>query len=595
MASFRPIGIWHPTRLDGKPAWVRPEPGPFPDHYATRRVLKLERNRPNRVCFFGESAAAGYLLAPEVTPAQVLEMRLGPEWEVVDLARTNERIGSLLETLEASLQLEPDILVVFTGNNWNLLETPQWSPLFPRPAARQRFAETVQARGLAGPVEEARSVVSERAARLFRAITATRIRTVVVIPEVNLADWTTRDPIPWLPEGVPAVNRWHALLARAEGALAQGRPARAREGARALLALDGGVSPTGFDLLSQAALRLGRVEEATLAARAGADSAHAPLLAQLAAPRARPFDQELLVKGSRRAGCEVVDLRETFAGRFGSCVGRGAFYDYCHLTPEGVDAAMTAVALRVGGESTSEPLRVPRAIEARAALGAAIHGAHRGAGGDIIRYWLERALEGSPETLTRLHDLVEARISASPAVFTAGQFRDAPLSPQEGWRWPHLDAEILHAASGLRDIRVLPDSPGQSRIELWNPLERFLPDVLEHRDDHGRSVVRAPWPRTDLALLAFGPCTVELVLRGRGRVGLFGWGHRLGTATLEGTWTRWAVALDVEPGLHRLTLRWPLPRPGQSPGLAEALQDLGEGFEHPIHPVFGEIHDMRVG
>ena len=86
MASFRPIGIWHPTRLDGKPAWVRPEPGPFPDHYATRRVLKLERNRPNRVCFFGESAAAGYLLAPEVTPAQVLEMRLGPEWEVVDLA-----------------------------------------------------------------------------------------------------------------------------------------------------------------------------------------------------------------------------------------------------------------------------------------------------------------------------------------------------------------------------------------------------------------------------------------------------------------------------------------------------------------------------
>ena len=40
------------------------------------------------------------------------------------------------------------------------------------------------------------------------------------------------------------------------------------------------------------------------------------------------------------------------------------------------------------------------------------------------------------------------------------------------------------------------------------------------------------------------------------------------------------------------TLRWPLPRGGEVSDLEGALRELGRGFEHPIHPVFGEIHDM---
>src|SRR5690349_6737480 len=35
-----PISIWQPTEIDGGRAFVRPDPGPFGDHYAIRKVLR---------------------------------------------------------------------------------------------------------------------------------------------------------------------------------------------------------------------------------------------------------------------------------------------------------------------------------------------------------------------------------------------------------------------------------------------------------------------------------------------------------------------------------------------------------------------------
>ena len=140
----RPISIWQPETRDGEAVFVRPEPGPFSDHYSARRVIPARCPRRRRLCLLGESTAAGYLLAPHLTPAVVLERRLGDGWEVVDLARTNERLASLADTAEAALQLTPDRFVVFAGNNWNLLETPEWSPYLPSTVARREIAERLR-------------------------------------------------------------------------------------------------------------------------------------------------------------------------------------------------------------------------------------------------------------------------------------------------------------------------------------------------------------------------------------------------------------------------------------------------------------------
>src|SRR6185295_2526663 len=122
----------------------------FGDHYATRKVLRPKQAElPLRVALFGESAAAGYLYAPHLTPAQVLEGQLrsiggSADFEVIDLARTNERLASLAQTVRAALQIQPDVLVIYAGNNWNLLETPEVSPYAASVAARLDYAKALR-------------------------------------------------------------------------------------------------------------------------------------------------------------------------------------------------------------------------------------------------------------------------------------------------------------------------------------------------------------------------------------------------------------------------------------------------------------------
>ena len=80
-----PISIWQPQEIDGETVWVRPDPQPLGDHFAATRVLRRKKAElPLRVVLFGESAAAGYLYAPHVTPAQVLERHLHPLGELAD-------------------------------------------------------------------------------------------------------------------------------------------------------------------------------------------------------------------------------------------------------------------------------------------------------------------------------------------------------------------------------------------------------------------------------------------------------------------------------------------------------------------------------
>lgn len=193
----RPISIWRPVFRDGALGFERPAPHPLGDHHAARRRL-VAAKAPGRVrvCFFGESVAAGYLYAPHQTPAEVLERQLqGSEdegYEVVDLARTNETLDGMLGTLESSLQLAPDLLVIFTGNNWNLLETPAVSPYVPSVRARQRLALALRRAGLAGVAELARRDLAAKVNAVWARVAALARRhevpVVVVIPEVNLAD-----------------------------------------------------------------------------------------------------------------------------------------------------------------------------------------------------------------------------------------------------------------------------------------------------------------------------------------------------------------------------------------------------------------------
>lgn len=644
-ASFprgpHPISIWQPTEIDGERAFVRPDPGPFGDHYASRKVLRPKSTElPLRVAFFGESAAAGYLYAPHLTPAQVLEEQLraagGHEnFEVIDLARTNETLAGLRETVRSSLQIQPDVLVLFVGNNWNLLETPEVSPYAPSVRARQEVALALRDGGIGGPVELARGRLRDAARATFEEIAlftqAVGIPVVVILPEVNLADWETRQPVPWLPRGGTA--RWHASYRIALDLLARGDAAGAAGMTERMLELDGGVCSSTWRLRGLARRELGDEAGALEAWRAEVDSAAYPTLAFLSAPQATTLARDLLREAARRHGFVPVDLPALFAEHTGSLLpDRRLFLDYCHLTVEGIRIAMAGVAaevLRLSGmiegepdwrtvlASTPEPRIAPEA-EATARLGAAIHGAHRlltvGPKRPILEHWCAAALDVSPGIAETFLDLVEARIAPCPAVLTSAQQRNLAspyrLLLQHGWQWDHLDAEVLSALGSLLDgeeisRRVLRRALSSSGVDLadpywhWEPLERFFPEVMRFEDIAERATLRSPWPETSFCLVVDGSREVELELTARAPAGNCGEvevsvdGRAMGTLRVGERWTKSRLRLTAGAGLHRLTLRWPdLPATGGDNPLVPAIERLELGLPADLHPVFGEVWSL---
>lgn len=647
-----PIGIWEPREIDGELAFIRPAPLPLGDHHAVTPVLRPKKAElPLRVAFFGESVAAGYLYSPHLTPAGVLEEQLqalggSDAFEVIDLARTNETIPTLLATVRSSLQIQPDVLVLFVGNNWNLLETPEVSPYVPSVAARQRYAAALKAAGIQGPVrraeEQLRETVREGFDFLALLTRAVGIPVVVVLPEVNLADWETRQPVPWLPGDGTA--RWYELYEQAVQALDREAWEEARTAAREMLDLDGGACPTAHRILARAALGLGDLDTARQEAQAEVDAASYSTLAFLSAPQATTTARELLRTEARRHGFVCVDLREIFAAHTGSPLpDRRLFLDYCHLTAEGIQVAMAAVTAQVldlsgmieeapdwrGVLQQAPSPRVSPEAEATARLGAAIHSAHRlltvGPKGPILEHWLERALDASPEIEEAMLDLIEARCAPCPAVLTGAQQRNL-VSPyrlqlQHGWQWDSLDADLIEALGAVLDRRGRPAQDTIRKMLLehhairddgtelavpavyhWDPLERFYPEVMNFEDLSRRATYRSPWPESSFCLICDGSREILLDLTARlpqvslsRPVKIQINATTIGQIELTSNWTRHTLRIEREqlrPGLNRLTLRWPPPPPIGEAALQAAVERLESGIAADLHPVFGEVFSL---
>ncbi len=660
----RPISIWQPRRRDGDLVFERPDPHPLGDHFARRRTLTAVRAPGTaRICYFGESAAAGYLYAPHFTPAEALERQLcaaagDGSWEVVDLARTNETLGSLVAALERSLQLDPDLLVIFAGNNWNLLETPEVSPYAPSVHARQHYALALRRGGLAGVAELARRDLATKAeaalARVAELAGRAEAPVIVVVPEVNLSHWHDRQPPPWLASprrgaseaqsrrGASGTRsdgsrRWHEVYAEAGEHLAAGRGEAALDRAAVMLELDGGLCPTTHRVRAEALTVLGRGEEARRACEAEVESGHYATQCFLGVPRASRRVAEILRRESARHGFAVVDLPRLFSEHAGPRPGSDLFLDYCHLSAEGIELAMAAVAAAILEQCTGEPVHVaPRrpgvepAVEAVACLGAAVHGAHRllavRGKRTYLERWCRRALEADPAVAAAMRDLLEARCVPGPAVLTAAQQRNLAsghrLLLQHGWRWQNLDADLIEAliealedagheirgdvgALLLKHHGVSPEGVDLSRPPyLWEPLERFFPEAMAPRGYTGRATYRSPWPESGFCLIADEGVDVQLdvTLRlpsiegapeaRRGDVTLYLDGQAFASVSAGESWSRHTVRLPPSRRprpIHRLALAWPpLPAAGDA-ALESAIRRLENGVEADLHPVFGEV------
>lgn len=647
---MNPISIWQPSEKDGRPVWERPQPELLGDHYAAERYLwPKTADSPRRICFFGESVAAGYLYAPHVTPAKVLAGQLNfaagaGAYEVIDLARTNETLAGLVETVESAMQLEPDVLVIFWGNNWNLLETPEWSPYLPRVGGRRRYAEQLKAGGLEAVIETAAKERLQKAWLALAEIGAmaqeAAVSVILVVPEVNLADWENCQPVHWL-DGA-ALERWYACLDDSRQALREQDWERAASLAYQMLNLDGGLCPTAYRLLVKANIGLGRLDVARKAAEAETGTGHYAAMAFLAAPQAGPADQEILRRAAGFHGFSLVDLPKIFAGE-GALPGRELFLDYCHLTVEGMRVAMGAVAaavLQLGGKERAERPKSIKALPQPAAgnealatahFGAAIHNAHRlGAVTDkqaLLVHWCRKALTDSPGIYQAMIDFVAARGWAYPAVMTAEQQRlfNSPylLQHQHGWKYSHMDAAMIGAilialaeweprrAEAALEVLVKNAALGEEWVSLLDgyydaePLRRFFPELIPTPDLTGWAIYRAAWPVSKFCWVMDGSADINLEINARlskpvgdgSKVELLVNGRRVGEMTVGLSWTRYEGVVDgrfLQCGINELAVRWPFPVVKKEAVWGEVIGRLERGLETTLHPVFGEIERLRV-
>lgn len=644
-----PISIWQPEFAGDELAFVRPPILPLGDHYADRiSFLKHKKAGTTRICFFGESVATGYLYAPLVSPAKLLEHFLAATctdapFEVIDLARTNETLDGLLATVESTAQLQPDILIIFGGNNWTMLETPELSPYFPEIEARRLFAQTLRTDGMSGLVQEANWRVIQKARAVFSRIEAIAktlgSRVILITPEVNLADWENRQACPWLPGS--GTTEWYPLFEKAQKALQKKNWAKAIQAAWDMEQLDGSLCPTTYRLLYHAFLGQGDTALARQAAQAEVDSNRYVGLCFLGAPQINSGFRKLQQKIADQHQFARVDLSEIFERHTGSCLpGRRMFLDYCHLTLEGIQVAMAATAMKVIQvldrpekhlewssllKSTPE-YPVSSEADATAKFGAAIHSAHRLLGindsGEILQHWCNAALAASPGIQEAMLAFFAYRIKPMPAILTSAQHQNfhSPyvLMMQHGLKYNYIDAPLLKVLEQLIQIPQEMVQAFESRpidlahppFYLWAPVERFYPEAMQVQHLPGQAFFRAAWPESSFALLhARGlSLQLEMILRLPTIPGWIGKrqnklkikidGRAVATVSVDEKWTK--VVLPIGPiysssQILQLSLAWPPLPPCGSEAIEGAIKRLEQGQIADLHPIFGEVFSLQLG
>lgn len=646
--EFSPISIWQPS-FDGEElAFVRPPILPLGDHYADCiSFLQQKKAGTTRICFFGESVATGYLYAPVVSPAKILDHFLAATcgsapFEVIDLARTNETLGGLLATVESAAQLRPDVLIIFVGNNWTMLETPELSPYFPEVEARLFFAQTLRADGMSGLVQEANWRVIQKATAVFSRIAAISkalgSKVILITPEVNLADWENRQACPWLPGN--CTTEWYQFFEKAKKALQKESWAPAIQAGWEMEKLDGSLCPTTYRLLYRAFL--GQREEALAreVAQAEIDCNRYVGLCFLGAPQINSGFRKLQQKIAEQHQFARVDLPSIFEQHTGSCLpGRRMFLDYCHLTLEGMHVAMAATAIEVIRvldrpeqyldwpsllKSASE-YPVAAETDATAKFGAAIHSAHRllsiDKDNEILKYWCSAALDASLGIQEAMLAFFAARINPIPAVLTAAQHQNFnspyPLLMQHGLKYNYLDAPLLKVLEQLLDIpEAIKESMDCTHTELihppfylWAPVERLYPEAMQVPSLPGQAFFRATWPNSSFALpmVVSTALQLEITLRlptipgwerkRRGKVLVKIDENPIAKVWVNEKWTK--IVLPIKPiqsssCIARLSLIWPALPPCGNEALEGALKRLESGQLADLHPVFGEVFSLKI-
>ena len=637
------VGIWErKIEEGGKSAFVR-RLDTIDEWNFWANIGRIEpKGNKLRVLFMGESVARGYLYDPAFTPAMALQMILDRQFgegeiEVIDLARTSIRY-QIREIAISARELEPDIAIIFAGNNWGTT-----APTFPDVV---RIDQGLASDGIAGLKRVSEDYIERTGTCVVRDIASAYkekgIPLLWIIPEFNLGDW--REPstnAPYLPGDLNA--EWLSLYEQAQAAFSNGELETAERLARRMIEIDRGTVVTGFYILADCRKLAGDLDGARTYLEQARD-AKSWDWSTANIPKPHTITQQLLRRESESCGYEVVDLPALLKQYLnGEIPDRRLFVDYCHHTTEGIQIAMGAAASFVlrslkGVEAPwyaliSDQIAPSNETEAEASFLAAIHNAHLWQSYEVVRHFCRRAVALSPHIVDLMLSYIDLQThNAAPMHMSQPEENilrvGSPLIHHYLFsnNDVRLDRVLLGAiAEALEEAGV----PAQDRLDrarreehsvkdqeidllgyyfysasqqpqeldgiAW-PANRFIYDVRYYRaywsysrflfvGEAGRPVDLAltcrlpkPAPRED---------KITIDLNGEPQVEI----------PVSTDWTSWNISLPgeaVRDGLNEILVHWPMPEFRSAEALNKVALKLCYRKFPDLYPVFGEIHSFKA-
>ena len=634
------VGIWAPKVVNGKLSFVRRMEAMAEWTYWAD-VSRIEaKGEKIRVLLIGESVARGYLYDPVFNPALALQMMLDAQFgegkvEVIDLARTN--LGfQIVDVAINALQTEPDIAVVFAGNNWSISE--------PLPSELAEIDQAIATHGIAGAKPAIDNQLARTAERIVDELcTAYRnkgVPLVWMIPEFNLRDW--RDPLtnaPFLPDGL---NReWLAVLDEAQSALADRDFARATQLAQRLIEIDGGLCVAGYYILADCSRAANDIDGERKYLSLARDATSWDL-SKTIVPRPYSVMQDAVREETSKHDIQVVDLPALFKEYLKDGIpDRRLFLDYCHLTSEGIQVAMGAAASCIMRALTridrpwhtflDEKVAPSAETEAEASFLAAIMNAHCAQPFELVEHLCRRALHYSRDVGWWMLDYLELqtrssvpmrmseteekmRREGSPLMLNLLRLNKKRLDP---FLLKVIVAELekmgLDARERVERICLEEHSVTRGETDLLDyyycaaaneDRELAWLKVTDPRYRPEAEFYRAYQPESRFIFVSEAGCAVRLSLTCRlpGATSEKAVAIRLNgkpqVQLIAGSeWTTSDLNLPgdtVRTGLNEIAIGWPMPEFDTGSALEKARLKLIERKFPDFFPVFGEIHSFTA-
>lgn len=405
------VGIWKKKILNGSEVYQR-DIEKYSEWHSWANVNQLpSKSDKKRIVLLGESVARGYFYAPKYSVAKELEAVLAKSnafngVEVIDLSKNSLLIDELQELTQACVQLKPDQIVVFAGNNWV-------HKLYDEINAEdhKKFIEIYEKQGYHGVKAHTENIFEKFVQQYLKVLVKTskiyNIPLVIIVPGFNLLDWKSdaeEKILTRLPKN--QIQEWITAKKDAEEALANNNHEEFNAAAERMIAFDPS-NPTGFEYLAQSYLHQGRIE----AARKCLDESKDTILFGRGIspkPRCLKVIRDLLIQKATQQNIPYIDLYDVFADEYPNKVaGKELYLDYCHLSEEGIKLAMKYTSKAIIESLTDKKIpltsipdsaiKPSNATAAIAHFCAAIHNAHFSQPTYVLEYHCKKAVALYPE------------------------------------------------------------------------------------------------------------------------------------------------------------------------------------------------------